>query len=178
MRAHVLIDYVVDFLSRKPFSTKKAYQSYKDEMRRLSDEKIIEARSALASFKAQKSSREKNQRDLRHAYATEADQKLKRELKADMDEVVDRLGIVEKKIIDCKEVINGGKSKIVEYENFLEIMEKLPKHIKNFKNMSDLDYVIKKIFSNFTVKDKKVIESTLNEPFDRLQVKDVSLGGR
>ena len=44
--------------------------------------------------------------------------------------------------------------------------------------MADLDQIIKKIFSNFVVKDKKVQQITLNQPFDRLvKVVDFSSGG-
>lgn len=50
--------------------------------------------------------------------------------------------------------------------------------MRNMKNMSDLDYIIRKIFLNFTATPEKVIKSTLNSPFDTLEVQKVSLGAR
>ena len=45
-------------------------------------------------------------------------------------------------------------------------MENMSDIIASEKNMRKLDYLIKKIFSNFVIKGKKVEKSRLNSPFD------------
>ena len=71
-------------------------------------------------------------------------------------------------------LIENSKAAILTYADFLELMEKLPKTIASLKNMSDLDTITRKLFLNFTVKEKSVANATLNSPFDVLETKNVS----
>ena len=66
---------------------------------------------------------------------------------------------------------------ILTYTDFLELIDNMANYISERKDMKQLDYVIKKIFLNFTVQGKKVVDITLNSPFDVLDTLKVSLGG-
>lgn len=55
-------------------------------------------------------------------------------------------------------------------------MENMPKNMAQITNINELDYVIKKIFLNFTIKAKNVDTYTLNKPFDALDTSKLLYG--
>jgi hypothetical protein len=57
-------------------------------------------------------------------------------------------------------------------------MEKVPQILPKINKMSSLDYVMKKIFLNFFIKDRKPYKITLNTPFDRLENQNIIKGAR
>ncbi len=101
----------------------------------------------------------------------------------DKDKQVRSLG---NQIILCKQFakdIGAGDPDVVQESESAKESNKRPKFrqilldISN-KKMKELDYVVKKIFSNFSVKGKKVEIATLNTPFDELYAKNVQNSGR
>jgi hypothetical protein len=46
-------------------------------------------------------------------------------------------------------MLTEGKDTILTYEQFIELMEKVPENIPKMKIMKDLDYIMSKIFLNF-----------------------------
>jgi len=71
-------------------------------------------------------------------------------------------------INEAEQNIEKNKDSILTYEKFIELFKELANFIRKARKLDDLDYIIKKVFLNFTVKDKKVANFNLNEPFDRL----------
>ena len=63
---------------------------------------------------------------------------------------------------------NNNGSAILSYEKFLELFTELPIKIRKLENMKDLDTIIKNIFSNFYIDDKKVASYELKSPFKEL----------
>ena len=72
--------------------------------------------------------------------------------------------------------IADEKSAILLLPEFLENMDKVAKIIASTKSMSELDFCIKKVFSNFFVDKKNVVSARLSEPFARLNGSEVALG--
>ena len=60
-----------------------------------------------------------------------------------------------------------NKKAILSYSQFLELFSELPVRIRKTKILRELDFMIRKIFLNFTIKDKIVASYQLNQPFDR-----------
>jgi hypothetical protein len=60
-----------------------------------------------------------------------------------------------------------NKKAILNYSQFLELFSELPVRIRKTKVLRELDFMIRKIFLNFTIKDKIVASYQLNQPFDR-----------
>lgn len=71
-----------------------------------------------------------------------------------------------------------GKAGLLAYEEFLELMEKMAQIMRKVKNMSELDYLCRKMYMNFTIQGKKVIKSTLNQPFEDLYKAKVHYGAQ
>ena len=55
-------------------------------------------------------------------------------------------------------------------------MEKIALIMASTRSMAELDFCLKKIFSNFFVDKKNVVFATLSEPFARLVDPKVALG--
>jgi hypothetical protein len=53
------------------------------------------------------------------------------------------------------------------YEQFIELFEQLPNKLAKSKKLKEKDFILRKIFLNFILKDKKVANLSLNPPFDR-----------
>lgn len=57
---------------------------------------------------------------------------------------------------------------IATYEQFIELMQNLAQQIKKIGSMEDLDFIMQKVFSNFTIEGRKVTKITQNSPFREL----------
>ena len=172
-RAKFIIDYVCDYLEEKPFSSRKAYRHYEKEMRRVSNERILEAKGVLRSLKAKLNKLNERYDKTKLMLVDDADDEMKEIFKDDLRSYERNRKKVKKDIKKVEDIIEKGKASILTYEEFLELMENMPKTIANFETMGELDYIIKKIFLNFYIKDKKVVKSTLKSPFDSLKTVNV-----
>jgi hypothetical protein len=50
------------------------------------------------------------------------------------------------------------------YEQFIELFEQLPNKLAKSKKLKEKDFILRKIFLNFILKDKKVANLSLNPP--------------
>lgn len=178
IRARVVIDYIKEFLDTKPFSTPEAYKHYTEEMRRVSDERLLEAKSALQSLQSQKRVLESNLLKTKDLLRDEQDEEIKDQYKPDLKKInasITNIGVL---IDEKKDLVSKGKTSILTYSEFLELMESTRQTIGKIKNIDELDYIIKKIYLNFSIQGKKVIKSTLSEPFMSLYNQKISKGGR
>lgn len=75
-------------------------------------------------------------------------------------------------------VIASAKSAVVLMPEFLELMEKITQLIASTPTMAELDFCVRKMFSNFSVRGKNVEWATLSEPFARIVDPKVALGAR
>ncbi|MAZ56347.1 hypothetical protein CL653_00975 [bacterium] len=171
-RAKVVVDYVCHYLEQKPFSSRQAYTHYEKEMKRVANERILEAKGTLRSLKA-KLNNATERYEKTKMLLVDGDEDMKEFFKDDLRMYEKQRKQVQKDIAKVEQIIEKGKASVLTYEEFLELMEKMPKTIAKLGNMTDLDYVIKKIFLNFSICDKKVIKSTLKSPFDSLETLNV-----
>ena len=63
--------------------------------------------------------------------------------------------------------VNASDAVLV-FEDFHELFQNLASYIQKVDSMKDLDYLMRKIFMNVTVKDGKVTNTTQNSPFREL----------
>jgi DNA invertase Pin-like site-specific DNA recombinase len=172
-RAKVIVDYVCNYLKEKPFSSRCAYTHYEKEMKRVSNERILEAKGTLRSLKSKLNKLNERYDKTKLLLVDDADEEMKDIFKDDLRSYEKNRKKVNKDITKVEAIIEKGKASILTYEEFLELMENMPKTIANLDSMADLDYIIKRIFLNFYIKDKKVVKTTLKSPFDSLKTKNV-----
>ena len=178
LRAKIITTYIYDYLDKKPFSSPESYNHYKDEMTRVSQERLGQARSALAEFQARKRGLEIRLTKVESNILSEDDVAIKNHFKEDLKKIKPEIDSIGLEITKCNKIIEKGKVTILTYEEFLELFEKMAKLGRSMTNMADLDFIIKKLFLNFTIKNKKVEKSTLNSPFASLADPKVALGAR
>jgi predicted RNase H-like nuclease (RuvC/YqgF family) len=171
------VDYIEKFLEQKPFSTKKAYRHYEKEMERVSAERLHEAKSAITSLKAHKSKLEDRILRTKDFLLNEKDEEIKGSYKNDIKKANKDISDIQSQIVVLEKKIKAGKEVILTYSEFIELMEGASKILANIKSIKPLNTFIKKMFLNFSIKDKKVVDKTLNTPFDVLYDKDLSNGG-
>ncbi|MFH1365999.1 MAG: recombinase family protein [Patescibacteria group bacterium] len=168
IRAKVVLDYVYNFLDKKPFSSRASYDHYVEEMKNVSAERLLDARKILFSMKAQKRKLENDFINTKELLVSDKSPELKEHFKGDLDKIQTGIKNFAEKIEKQNELIANGKGSLLTYSDFLELMEKTQQIMRKIKNMKELDYVCRKIFMNFIIKEKKVIKSTLSSPFDTL----------
>jgi DNA invertase Pin-like site-specific DNA recombinase len=183
VRAKILIDSICDYLSNHNFASPDAYNHYVPEMKSVFMEREANLLKQCEIFKAKRRQLENRLQGIKNLLTEEPTQsndqnelntKVKDSFKSDLVKVEQEIKVCDSKILDTKLILENSKQAILDYPVFLELFSKLPVIIRQTKKMVDLDLIIKKIFSNFTIKDGKVAKITLNQPFDRL-VKSANL---
>ncbi len=179
VRAKVIIDYVIELFSKKPFSTKKSYDHYKQEIKKVNAERVKVAnqkRFALHSEKIKVEAKlEKTKELLMSDVETES---VKKHYRGDLLKAENRLAEIEKEYTKTKAVIENEKVNILTQEKFIELMDKMPETLGSLRNLEELDFFLKKMFLNFTIKNKNVDKSTFCSPFDVLADTNVLNGAR
>jgi site-specific DNA recombinase len=178
VRAKYILNHVYSFLEEKPFSSKKAYEHFAQEMERVSAERIREAKALLLTLRTQKAKTEDRLLRMREFLLDEKDEAIKEAYRGDMKRAEDDLKKLSQNLEKAEKSSEIRKAAIPTYEEFLELMGKMPQILRSIKSMKDLDFAVRKVFLNFTVRAKNVEKSTLAAPFDELCALNVSNGGR
>ena len=105
------------------------------------------------------------------------DEKIKETFAGDLADAERDIAVADAEIKKAQKIAEANKLTPLTYEKFLELMGEMPKTLASIKKMKELDYIIKKVFSNFSVRGKKGEVATLNKPFDELYAKNVQNSG-
>lgn len=178
LRPNVIIKYICEYLEGKPFSSEASHTSYLKEMKREAKVKGEEDTRALFSLRAKKGVLGAKLEQSKQALAGEKLESIKDLFREDIKNHQMNLLQIDTDIETLEVAIASNKPTISEYKDFLELMENLPKYIRGEDDMEVLDFYIRKIFSNFTITNGNVSNSTLSSPFDKLENINVSKGGR
>jgi DNA invertase Pin-like site-specific DNA recombinase len=167
-RANVILDFAKQYLATLPFSTKEAHGHYQAEMKRIVVLRTREVRNQLIGLQNQLGDLEDRTEALKANIAVEVDLDVRELQQKDLQSTKKTVNATKQNIHDLKEKLENLKTTPLAMENFLELMAKLPKILAETKKMADLDYLLSKIFLNFTVSQKNVVAYTLNAPFGAL----------
>lgn len=168
VRAKIIINYIIDFFEQKPLTSEKFYKHYAQEMKLVSDRRVQETRKLILSRKTEKTKLGNRLIDARELLLSEKDEQIKAPYRDDIKKMEKDIVVLQSEIGRLEGLMEANKSTILTYSELVELMEKMAKIIGNIKEMKELDYIIKKVFSNFTVSAKKVEKFKLNKPFDTL----------
>ncbi|HZE87173.1 MAG TPA: recombinase family protein [Methylomirabilota bacterium] len=169
VRAHVVVNYGIDYLRKHKFDSREVYEHYVYEMRRViaSQEELLETqRRSLTSAKVDTDDKIVKIKDL---LLQETDIQVKNVFKVDLKKEQANVAKLTKDIEKVKEEKAKHKQAILSYEQFLELFNDLPNIISKTKTLSEKDFLLGKIFLNFIVKNKKVLSCQLNQPFDKFK---------
>ncbi len=170
IRAKVIIDAACDFLDRQSLANEKSYEHYVAEMKRLFLIRSEKLQQEMKSLKAKRQYADERIADmLELARETkDGDKALRLEYQRDHKQQLAELKQINKDIAKRKNEIATGDDSILAFQEFLELFNNLAKVIRNTKRMEMLDFLLKKLFSNFVIKDGKVLQITQNSPFREL----------
>jgi site-specific DNA recombinase len=177
LRAKVVMDYINNFLDRKPFSSQNAYEHYVVEMKRVSEERARTTKALIVSKKAEKARLEDKLIKMKEVLLSDEDGQIKDSYRKDIKKAEIDLPLLQGHITELEEIVRTVKRSTLTYGEFLELMGKVPEILHKTTQMKELDFIIRKIFLNFIIRGKNVEKSTLNAPFDALYELNLSNGG-
>ncbi len=180
-RAKIILDFAIDYFTKKPFSNFQAYEHYKTEMGRVGNQRLKESQDSLRLKKSELGKLEDRIVDLKSAIVLEKDEQVKEYQKEDFQKTNDRIIEINSEVEKLDKQIKAVKGATLTYENFLELFDNMALRLSRTDKMEDLNMLLQKVFLNFTVNKKSVEGYTLNEPFaslERLETLNVSDGAR
>ena len=165
VRAKVIRDFAIDFLNKNKFTTKENYEHYVAEMGRVKEIKNKEITQALMMLKARIRDLEKRKQQIKDYLLESEDILIKKDYESDykVNEVENKK--IEKEVKRLEKLLKNNGGVILTYEKFIELFDNLPIELAKEQKIEWLDDVLGKIFLNFTIKEKKVSDFTLNSPF-------------
>lgn len=164
-KAKVIIDFVCGFLRELQYDSPKLYREYKTELARV-NKKAGERLKGEKDQLTRAITQSKEQISAFKQYIVNAqDNKLRGLFEDDLNQEIERLETKEARLQEIRKLMEVGSTAPLTHEQFIELMNKLPDEIEKTQDMEQLDYKIRKLFSNFVIKDKKVLMYTLQSPF-------------
>lgn len=147
-------------------------------MKRVEAERGKERRALLNTLQGKEKALATKHTRLKEFILDEQDPQFRDGFKGDLIKAEADQKQVQADIEKLKGVIEAEKSAILLMPEFLEHMEKIAQTMASTPSMAELDFCVKKMFSNFFVDRKNVVSATLSEPFAGLKDPKVALGAR
>ena len=178
IRGHIVADFVYDFLETHTFTSEEAYQEYVEDTKELNRKKLKDLDSALRGARIQRSQTEKKIENTKGLLRDETDDIVKQIFKGDLKKFTQDVLDLDEQIKKLSEELEKHKEGILTQKEFLELFKDFGLFLRDIELIEEKDYFFRKIFSNFTIKDKKVASYSLNKPFDALLKCEEVLNGR
>lgn len=170
LRGKIIFDYILEVLSSGFTIDKTAYEAYVKEAKQVLSYNRKKLVNQLKGIGRQISETDKTIETKTLALAKAQGaliDKLNQEIKQLSDDL-DNLKHIQTKIQeDIITIDHNLESKLMSYENFLNFFDNLANTIKSSDNQYLVDKIIRMIFLNFTIKDKKVLSHQLNPNFEK-----------
>ncbi|HQM15667.1 MAG TPA: hypothetical protein PLM16_00450 [Candidatus Woesebacteria bacterium] len=170
LRGKIIFDYILEVLSSGFTIDKTAYEAYVKEAKQALNHNRKKLVNQLKSIGRQISETDKTIETKTLALAKAQGaliDKLNQEIKQLTDDLDNLKQIKTKTQEDIITIDHNLESKLMTYENFLNFFDNLANTIKSSDNQYLVDKIIRMIFLNFTIKDKKVLSHRLNPNFEK-----------
>lgn len=165
VRGNIVLEFVYKFLDQHKFADKNVYNHYVEEMKVIQEKERKELESRRKSLQQVAQELDKRIAQIKDSLYEEKDSEIKEEYKDDLKAKKAKLKEILDEIEKVKELKVKGSKAIKTYQEFVELFTDLPDILRKTKSMEGKDQIIRKIFSNFILKDKKVASYQLNQPF-------------
>lgn len=171
-RAFVLLDFAGDKLLQGVEVSKDAYDDYVYEMEQgltvQSKELRERYRIVLSNIERKENAKaELVENSLPNAKTSKVQKEVNKQIEKAISEI-DTLNAEEKELSKMiSDTDYALKHQVMSYETFSNYIKNLGNTIKTSKNLMEIDKGLKMVFSNFIVKDEKVLSYKLNPNFER-----------
>lgn len=168
IRAKVIVDSAIEFLAAHTIVNEKSYKSFASEMRRLAVTREEDITNKIRGLEQRKRGAANGIEKLKEIVTDTEDKTVRRMYEPDLKKRRAELKIIEQTLAKVRDEKEALSTNIITYEQFVELTQTLAEKLKKGMRMSDLDFVLRKLFSNFYVDGKKVTKITQNSPFREL----------
>lgn len=159
------MDFVYDFLEKNRYTSRQVYDHYAAEMRRIVKVRNADYETLLRSLGQTRRQQEERLEKTKALLLDEQDGEIRGHFKGDLNAIEQKVQETAASIERAKADLERNNQAILTYEQFVELFGNIPERLRKVTAMADLDFIIRKFFLNFTVKDKKVASYTQNSPF-------------
>lgn len=168
VRAHVIVNALVQLVGSYEFANKKTYDLYTQQMAVVIKQKCKEYDSLLRSLRQSKAHVEKLMSKTKDAIRDENDLTIKAIFKKDLKSQQYKLNQIEAAILKATEEKEKNSTVLLKYDQFIELFKKMAKIVEKTKSIEKLDLILREIILNCTVQNKKVTEIKLKSPFKEM----------
>ena len=168
VRAKVILDAAQAYLRQHPFGTPETYNRYVAEMHRLIEQADKEHVDAIRRLEMQAKSLTRDMGDIKQYLvdpAREKDAEVERMYRQDLKGKKKELDEIKEKTEAARERREKAKTAIVEYEKFVKLSQNIAQILDEKAGMKDLDFIMRKLFSNLFARGKTVTKIQQNSPF-------------
>ncbi len=171
IRAFTIVDYVLDYLSNHLDVEEALYNDVIARIKKFQSSSIQDLKDRLKILKSNRSKLLRKE----ETYETdimnyEGNSGNKESISLRIGEIIMQQNELEKEIKALEKKIAEFESKLAlqlpSYESFVNFYKNIGTVIKETQDHDLLDQLVKLVFLNFTVGDKKVLSYELNEPFN------------
>src|SRR5690606_23205533 len=148
-----------------PITSKEIHSFLIEKMKVIQERKTSEYRSALASISQGHRKLQEKITNAKEVILTETDSSVRASYPEDLRLLLQDIKAKEKDMEAIKEALGKNKVATLKYEKFLELFKNLALRTEKSRKMDELDFIVRFMFLNFTIKDQKVANYKLKPPF-------------
>lgn len=160
---------------------KNVYEHYRDEMINVTTKKNKELEAKRKGLQIAEIKEEKRIEDVKELLISahkENNAGLMSAFEGDLRKATDELKRIEKDLAEVEQIKVENKDIVLDYEKFLEHFTNMAQLLEKEQSLENLDFILRKIFSNITLKDKEMLSYQLNSPFKEFEEKGFVVFGR
>ncbi|HET8992135.1 MAG TPA: recombinase family protein, partial [Candidatus Saccharimonadales bacterium] len=176
-RASILTDFAIEQLDCYRFTTKNNYENYVDNMKEVTSNRHRELMSTINGLNKTIGFKRKEFENAKRI-AADTNNKLQKYYINDIESLNDEIISLEKQRQEVMQEKDTIKDAIMTYEKYLELFENVADLLRSNKSIETLDVILRKFYSNFTVKAEligpkyvnsrwEVIDFNFQEPFSQ-----------
>jgi hypothetical protein len=171
LRGHVVMQFVLNFLSDHLFATGSNYKEFCETVKAESASRKEEIEGRLMSLRRARTENEKTRDRLKNVLL-QNESGVSEHFKDDMEKVGKEAVVIGKEIAENEAMLQKAKDAPMTYEIFLELYTNVAKKLAESNDMTWRDQVIRMFFLNLIADEQKIANVSLCQPFsDFLQTR-------
>ncbi len=170
VRSNIVIDFVKDFIKNELKVNRETYNKAKEKYLESKNSLIAENRTRLKVLRSNLTKLQNKEEKTTNRLLDEKNQSVAEKLSNDCKIIINQRRVLEKEIeeliVQNKTYEAEAMTDFPEYDSFLNFFKNIVTAMENTDDMYLVDQLVKLVFLNITVGDKKVLDYKLNEPFN------------
>ncbi len=168
IRAGVILDAAYKLLDENPIPAESGHKHFKEEMARLAVEKQKSLTNEIRGAEQRKHHALDKIELVKKVIETNAEKEVQAVYGPELKKLRQDVKDVELELKQLRKQKDALTTSVATFDEFVELTQNLSQRLRNMRDMGELDYALRKLFSNFTVKGKKVTNVTQNSLFREL----------